>query len=81
MPSPFIISERNSSVEIIRLDRPEKRNALSREMIAALADIFTDVAQQLDLRAIILTGAGDSFCANSRTFIRLGSTARMPALA
>lgn len=65
MSSPFIISERSGSVEIIRLNRVEKRNALSREMIASLADIFTDLAKRPDLRAIILTGAGDSFCAGT----------------
>jgi enoyl-CoA hydratase len=60
-----ILFERREQVAIIRLNRPEKRNALSREMMAALADIFTGVAKQLDLRAIILTGAGDSFCAGT----------------
>jgi enoyl-CoA hydratase len=65
MASSFIISERNGSVEIIRLNRPEKRNALSREMIAALAGSFIAVAKEPDLRAIILAGAGDSFCAGT----------------
>jgi enoyl-CoA hydratase len=59
MGSEFIITERRDSVAIIRLNRPEKLNALSREMIVALSEIFINVQSQPDLRAIILTGAGD----------------------
>src|ERR1043166_1414095 len=65
MTSPFIISERIGSVEIIRINRPEKRNALSREMLAALAEKFRSINEQTDLRAVILTGAGDAFCAGT----------------
>jgi enoyl-CoA hydratase len=65
MASPFIISEGSDSVAIIRLNRPEKRNALSREMIAALAEIFRSIDDQTDPRAVILTGAGNAFCAGT----------------
>jgi enoyl-CoA hydratase len=66
MDSPLVITERRDSLEIIRLNRPEKFNALSRQMIVALSDIFTNLASQPDLRAIILTGAGDqAFCAGT----------------
>ena len=66
MGSAFIIEERKGSVAIIRLNRAEKLNALTREMIVALSEIFTNLAGQPDLRAIILTGAGDrSFCAGT----------------
>jgi len=66
MDSPFVIVERIESFEIIRLNRPEKFNALSREMILALSEIFTNLESQPELRAIILTGEGDrSFCAGT----------------
>lgn len=66
MNSPFIISERSGPVEIIRLRRPDKLNALTREMILALTDIFKNIDRQTDLRAIILTGDGDkAFCAGT----------------
>ena len=58
--------ERSGSLTIIRLNRPDKFNALSREMILALTDNFTNLERQADLRAIILTGAGDkAFCAGT----------------
>ena len=63
---PFITTERGGSIEIIRLSRPDKLNALTREMILALTDHFKNIARQTDLRAIILTGVGDrAFCAGT----------------
>jgi hypothetical protein len=44
------------------LDRPDKRNAISDEMIAALVDTLTTAATDERLRVIVLTGAGDHFC-------------------
>lgn len=66
MGSESISEERRESFAIIRLNRPEKSNALSREMIVTLSDVFTNLESQPDLRAIILTGAGDkAFCAGT----------------
>ncbi|HEV7743579.1 MAG TPA: enoyl-CoA hydratase/isomerase family protein [Pyrinomonadaceae bacterium] len=63
MISPFIFVEQIDSVQIIHLNRPEKLNALSREMIRDLIDLFTNLNSQPGVRAIILTGAGDkAFC-------------------
>jgi enoyl-CoA hydratase len=66
MESPFIITERRESFAIVRLNRPEKFNALSREMILALTEIFRNFKEQPDLRAVILTSTGDkAFCAGT----------------
>lgn len=66
MASQSVIVERRDSIAIIRLSRPQKRNALSREMLAALSDIFKQLEKQTDLSAVILTGAGDAaFCAGT----------------
>ena len=66
MDSPFVITERSGSIYIIHLNRPEKRNALSREMILALSDLFGTIQDEPYLRAIILTGVGDhAFCAGT----------------
>jgi len=62
---PAILFEQQEQVAIVRLNRPEKRNALSREMIESLAEMFVSVEKHPDLRAIILTGAGDAFCAGT----------------
>jgi enoyl-CoA hydratase len=57
--SPSLSFEQRDSIAIVRLNRPEKLNALSREMILALSEVFKNIEANLDLRAIILTGAGD----------------------
>lgn len=44
---------------LICLDRAEKRNALSRAMLERLAEVFREIAERRDLRAVVLTGAGD----------------------
>jgi enoyl-CoA hydratase len=50
-------------VMIVTIDRPEKRNALSREVLAELAETFT-AAKDENLKAAVVTGAGDkSFAA------------------
>jgi len=68
MDSPFISTERSDSHLIIRLNRPEKFNALTQEMILALSDIFLSLNSEPNLRAVILTGTGDeAFCTGADT--------------
>jgi enoyl-CoA hydratase/carnithine racemase len=52
-----------SHVAIVRLDRPDKLNALNREMYDALLTAGTRLAARRDVRCIVLTGAGRAFCA------------------
>jgi enoyl-CoA hydratase/carnithine racemase len=47
----------------IILNRPEKRNALSRELLRELRQAFDDLHLERRVRAVILTGAGPAFCA------------------
>ncbi len=58
--------ERRGRIAIVTLNRPEKLNALSRETIAALSSAFETLVDDAELRAIIVTGAGDrAFCAGT----------------
>ncbi|BBX17654.1 enoyl-CoA hydratase [Mycolicibacterium duvalii] len=56
---------RSGTVLQITLDRPERRNALTRSMIDDLVSILTAAATDDSLRAVHLTGAGGNFCAGS----------------
>ncbi len=49
----------------VLLNRPEVHNALTPEMIDALTSLFRDVSQREDVRVVLLTGAGRSFCAGA----------------
>ncbi|MEK6282143.1 MAG: enoyl-CoA hydratase-related protein [Acidobacteriota bacterium] len=57
--NPLVNYERRESFAIVRINRPEKLNAVSREMLLELAEVFRRTADDSELRAIILTGAGD----------------------
>jgi methylglutaconyl-CoA hydratase len=49
----------------LTLDRPEARNALSAALVARLSDELDTLAGDAGVRAIMLTGAGDVFCAGA----------------
>jgi len=50
-------------VTLLTLDRPEKRNALNRELRLALADTLGTLADDDRCKVVVLTGAGGTFCA------------------
>ncbi len=54
---------RTGSVATVTLDRPEVRNAFDAATVAALREAFGELAADDSVRAVVLTGAGDVFCA------------------
>lgn len=52
-------------IATITLNRPEARNALNPEMVVRLADAFKDARDDHDVRVIVLTGTGSTFCAGA----------------
>lgn len=62
MPSEMIEVKVTDDVGTIVLNRPQHGNTLARMMIRQLADAFEDLYREKRVRAVILTGAGDSFC-------------------
>lgn len=50
----------------VTINRPDKANSLTTEMLVALRDIFRAAAEDKELRAVIITGAGGRvFCAGA----------------
>jgi enoyl-CoA hydratase len=63
---PELLQEQSDGVAVIRLNRPEKLNALSAEMLSGLTEAFRGFSENNELRAVILTGAGTkAFCAGT----------------
>jgi enoyl-CoA hydratase len=60
---PVVLADVANQVATVTLNRPERRNALSGELIAALREALTDLEADPEVRAIILTGADPAFCA------------------
>ena len=53
----------DDAVAVVRLVRPQARNAFDRPMLQALRDAVSQVAATPGVRCLMLAGAGDSFCA------------------
>jgi enoyl-CoA hydratase len=57
--SDVLLRERRGGVEVLTLNRPEKRNALNKELLDALATAFSEIEADDDVRCVVLTAAGD----------------------
>jgi len=63
--SPHCLVELVEHTLVVTMNRPEKRNALSGEMLAIMADAWDRVNEDDDVRVAVLTGAGGAFCAGA----------------
>ncbi|MDO0913997.1 enoyl-CoA hydratase family protein [Streptomyces sp. DT2A-34] len=61
----LIARTRARAVETLTLDSPHNRNALSAVLVGELTDALTDCAKDADVRAIVLTHTGNTFCAGA----------------
>jgi enoyl-CoA hydratase len=52
-------------ITTLALDAPERRNALSAELVGELADALTRCGKDRDVRAVVLTHTGTTFCAGA----------------
>lgn len=57
-----LIAEKKGHVAVLRLNRPDRMNAISVEMLTALGLRLTEYDRDGEVRAIILTGEGRGFC-------------------
>jgi enoyl-CoA hydratase/carnithine racemase len=63
MTSEPILLEMRGHVAVLTLNRPHTRNALSgEEMFAAFERLFEQINLDMQIRAVVLTGAGTAFC-------------------
>ena len=60
---PDALVEQRGHTLIVTMNRPEKRNALSTEMMEIMVEAWDRVDEDPDIRSCILTGAGGAFCA------------------
>ena len=59
----LLIEKDADGVAVVTFNRPEKRNAVNREMHQELENVFVDLSNDDEVRAVLLTGAGSAFCA------------------
>ena len=58
-----ILTEQKGSTFLIRMNRPERRNAFDLEMRAALAEAVFEARDNSDIKAVVLAGSQGTFCA------------------
>ena len=59
---PHALVEQRGHTLIVTMNRPERRNALTSEMLATMVEAWDRVDSDDDIRTCILTGAGGAFC-------------------
>ncbi|GAB2960874.1 enoyl-CoA hydratase-related protein [Streptomyces pseudoechinosporeus] len=62
---PILLSSDTRGVRTLTLNRPHRKNAINPELWTALRDAMTEATHNPAVRALVLTGAGDSFCSGA----------------
>jgi enoyl-CoA hydratase len=60
-----LLVERDRHTMVVTMNRPERRNALSLEMMRGMAQAWDEANADPEVRVVILTGAGGAFCAGA----------------
>jgi crotonobetainyl-CoA hydratase len=60
-----VLTERRGNVLLVTLNRPEARNAVNAAVSTGLGDALHEAQHDPDVRAVVVTGAGQSFCAGA----------------
>ena len=63
VPSALDLDRPRDGVAVVRLNRPERLNAINEVMQTELDQTLSDLAVDRSVRAVVLTGAGRGFCA------------------
>lgn len=76
----LVSTTRRGAVATVRLQRPESRNAMNTDLLAALLDAFVEAAGDEAVRCVVLTGAGLGFSSGAdlqESLDRAGDVRRM----
>lgn len=65
MSEDVLLESQDAGVRTLTLNRPERRNALNPELWAALLAALRAVGSDSSVRCVVLTGAGNAFCAGA----------------
>ncbi|MFD7075540.1 crotonase/enoyl-CoA hydratase family protein [Nocardioides sp. NPDC059952] len=60
---PLVTTEINDGIAQVRLNRPDKLNALTLELLRELVDTAKELGKNHELRAVVIAGEGDAFTA------------------
>src|SRR5260370_33287772 len=63
MSDNLVLYEVRTGTALLTINRPDRRNALSRDLIRALTEGFSRARDDATVRCVVLTGNGSAFCA------------------
>jgi len=61
--NPELLVEQRGVIALLTLNRPDKRNALSLSLLREIDKALKQIADDRDVRAVVIAGAGKAFCA------------------
>lgn len=63
--APGALTERRGNVLLVTINRPEARNAVNAAVSEALGNALHEAQHDAEVRAVVVTGAGQTFCAGA----------------
>ena len=75
-----LIETKEGGVATLTMNRPDSRNALSREMMIGLAEALARLAMDVSVRVVVLTGMGRAFCSGGdvKGFAKAAASGGLP---
>ena len=72
---------RSESIATVTINRPQRKNAVTGDMWAQLAETFRSLSADSDVRCVVITGAGGDFCSGADLAARTSSGKQVHQLA
>ena len=76
-PEHFLWELDDNGVAVVTLNRPERKNPLTFESYAELRDTFRSLNENKDVKAVVITGAGENFCSGGDVHEIIGPLTKM----
>lgn len=76
-PEHFLWDLDGEGVAIVTLNRPERKNPLTFESYAELRDTFRTLVGERNVKAVVITGAGENFCSGGDVHEIIGPLTKM----
>jgi enoyl-CoA hydratase/carnithine racemase len=76
-PEHFLWELDDEGVAVVTLNRPERKNPLTFESYAELRDTFRSLIDNRDVKAVVITGAGENFCSGGDVHEIIGPLTKM----